>query len=383
MKFSQYLPIAALLCVAPWWGNAGQTQETPAFIELKGHTDTVSRAVFYPDGKKVVTSSEDKTIRIWDAATGKEVLKLEGTFQMFSPDGKKIAAIIVNGNDTRIFDADSDSIRFGKELQKLGGWMPGWMPAFSPDGKKCVTTTLDLRTRIWDVHTGEELRKLEGHTGFVFSIAFSPDGKKIVTAGQEGTALIWDAESGEELKKLEGHEGWVTSADFIQEGKKVVTVNANGVRIWNAESGMELHKLETPKTVGIVRASFSPDGKRILLADAFDKTIQIWDAELGSKLQMLEGHENIVFSYAFSLDGKRIVTASSDKSIRIWDAQSGAELQRLVGFELSNTAPPAHAFFSPDGKKVVSAGPDNTVRIWDLERFPVLPPPVRPAIRDF
>jgi WD40 repeat protein len=328
-------------------GTTKLVDDAPELIKLEGHTGYVNSAVFSPDGKTIVTASGDKTVRIWDVATGKELKKFEGHTSY------------VNS------------------------------AVFSPDGKTIVTASDDKTALIWDVTTGKVLQKIEEHTEMVRSATLSPDGKipifiasaenklkevksavfslnskTIVTASGDKTARIWDVATGKELKKLEGHTDGVLSAVFSPDSKTIVTASKDKTaRIWDVVAGKESQKLGG-HTDTVVSAVFSPNGKTIVTASR-DKTARIWDVATGKELQKLEGHTNSVWSAVFSPDSKTILTTSDDNTARIWNATTGKELQKIEGHISSVHS----AIFSPDGKTILMASDDNTARIRDWQKI--------------
>jgi predicted oxidoreductase (fatty acid repression mutant protein) len=163
---------------------------------LGGHDDYVYSAAFSSDGSRIVTASEDKTARIWDAASAKEIAVLRGHV------GTVLSA------------------------------------AFSPDGSRIFTASSDS-TRIWDTASAKEIAVLRGHVGTVLSAAFSPDGSRIVTASWDNTARIWDAASAKEIAVLRGHDYYVQSAAFSSDGSRIVTASWDKTaRIWDAHLQM-------------------------------------------------------------------------------------------------------------------------------------------------
>ena len=271
-----------------WRGATSKTLEvlhSSSKIPLR-RTARVKSAKFSPDGKRVVTASEDMTVGIWDGSSGQLVAVLRG------------------------------------HTAALSG------AAFSPDGRRILTASEDGTARIWNAVTGQMLARLEGHTNRVDQAAFSPDGRRIVTASDDRTARIWDAANGQLLAALGGHMGGVLLAAFSPDAERIVTASADDTaRVWNVANGQLVATLKG-HTNSVDQAAFSPDGRRIVTASR-DRTVRIWDAATGRVLVKLMGHTGAISGAAFSPDGKFIVTASEDGTARIWNAIGGQELAIL------------------------------------------------------
>jgi len=329
---------------------------------LRGHEDSVLSVAFSPDGRRIVTGSEDNTAKVWDAETGRELLTLKGHADVvfsvaFSPDGRRI----VTGSydkTAKVWDAANS-----RELLTLNGHDgPIESVAFSPDSRWIITGGRDNTAKLWNAETGGELLTLKGHAQVVMSVAFSPDGRRILTGSVDKTAKVWDAENGRELIILNGHTSSVRSVAFSPDGRRILTGSFDkSAKVWDAETGRELLTLNG-HTDGVFSVAFSPDGRRILTGDG-DRTAKVWDAEDGRELLALEGHNAPVYSVACSSDGRRIVTGSFDKTAKVWNAETGRELLTLKG----NAEEIASVAFAADGRRIVTGSLGNTAKVWDAE----------------
>ena len=329
---------------------------------LQGHTGPVRVAAFSPNGWQLITASTDKTARLWNVETGKQSAVLEHgevvRSAAFSPDGRRIVTAS-DDKTARIWDAQK-----GTQIVVLTGHdAPVWMAVFSPSGRYILTTSEDTTVRLWDAETGEVVHTLEGHTQSVRGAAFSPDGESAITTSLDHTARLWNVETGKQSAVLE-HGAVVWSAAFSSDGRHIVTASDdNTARVWDAQTGGPIAVL-TGHTAPVRNAVFSPDGQSVVTASD-DDTARIWNADSGKLAMVLRGHLSQVRSAVFSPDGRYVLTASDDTTARLWSAK--AETRTQMAVLTGHVGPVRSAVFSADGRRALTASDDNSIRLWDAE----------------
>ncbi|KAE9402782.1 WD40 repeat-like protein [Gymnopus androsaceus JB14] len=345
---------------------------------LEGHTESVNSVVFSPDGKRIMSGSVDKTVCIWNAETGMMIGEpLQGhrnhvSSVAFSPDGKRI----VSGSENTVHISNTEiGMIIGEPLQ--GHKKSVNSAAFSPDGKRIVSGSSDQTVYIWNAETGMTIGEpLQGHTHSVYSVAFSPEGKRIVSGSSDRTVRIWNAETGVMIgEPLQGHADHIVSVAFSPGGKRIVSGSEDHtVCIWNAETGMIIGEPLQGHTSWLNSVAFSPDGKRIV-SGSEDQTVRIWNVETGTIItKPLQGHTNYVRSVAFSPDGKKVVSGSDDQTMCIWNAETGMIIGEPL---LGHTDYVSSVAFSSDGKRIVSGSDDRTVYIWNAETGMIIGEPLQ------
>lgn len=255
------------------WQMGGQE----SLMNFTSH-GAVASANYSPDGKFIVTGGWDISAKIWDAATGKPVLRLA-----FEHEGFINSAV------------------------------------FSPDGRAILTASDDGTARLWDARDGRELRRFVGHADRVRSAQFSADGRLVITASNDKTAKIWFLD-GKELMTLSGHEWPVVQAAFDSAANRVVTASEdNSARIWDLCSGQDSAPFVQldGHTAAVTSACFSPDGDRVVTGSR-DATAKVWDVASGKEILTLRGHTQEVTSVAFSPNGLYVVTGGREGNAIVW-----------------------------------------------------------------
>jgi WD40 repeat protein len=281
------------------------------------------RVALSADGKRAVSSGD--AVRLWEV----DGLKALGSFGpawqwglYLTPDGKQV---LCGGADhvVRLFEAAT-----GKELQRMTGHTGEvWVASLTPDGKQAITGGLDGTLRVWDVATGKQLRTFAGVTDYPRCLGWSPDGKRVVvghfsdlrTFKCKATVRVWDVESGKEVLTCPGHAGAITAVTYSRDGKRIASSSFDGTaRVWDAETGKEVQCLKGhPGPVDWV--TFTPDSRRAVTCGwDGDNTVRVWDVAGGKELVRYEGHTASAVCVAVTPDGKQALSCGKDGALRLW-----------------------------------------------------------------
>lgn len=335
---------------------------------LSGHFKPVVDVCITPDGKKVISSARDNSIRIWDVETstvmkiialpGKE---LEVSLSMTS-DGKRLIAQTqhneVYGTDyaLRIWDIKPDIpklIIYKKGVRKF---------RITPDELKVIIIEKDTIMKVYDLRTGRVLRTLSRHADHTSDICITPDSKHAISASEnDGLMKVWDINSGKAIRGIK-EENSITIGDIIitADGKKIITDSGYGsVIVWDFDTGRLLKKME-----GYCKLiCITPDGKRIIFGSKHLSLI-VMDIETGEEIRALETKADSIKSCIVTSDGNRAISTSVEKVICLWDISEKEytdRIARISGYILDVT-------ILPNGKEVVFSFPGNLLVFWSLEK---------------
>jgi WD40 repeat protein len=304
---------------------------TLQIFRYEGHAKAgegwVLGVAFSPDGKRVLSSAGTMnvshpgafggSVRLLDARTGKLVRYLNHPCArkvVFSPDGTKAASSGDGYDQTlRLWDLET-----GEELKRFGPYESSvYGVALTPNGKNLMfTVCASPSLRLLELGTGKELQRFDA--GGLRDCVLSADGTKSLTGNTAGLVQLWDNATGKELKRLEGHKGELYYAVFSPDEKRVASGGQEGViQIWDLQTGKVVREITEPGKKRSTWGAFCPDGRRFASAGG-DGNIRLWDVATGEELHCFEGHAGCVSTLAFSPDGRSLVSGGYDRTVRVW-----------------------------------------------------------------
>ena len=365
-----------------WDPSTGRLLQTFRGDEL----DDLLDIGFSPDGHILAAETYDGTFRLWEAATGRELVKIPGSFGPFSNDGRLLASLGQDG----IMIWDVANLR---AIQTLGRrTLEVDRIALNPRGDAIALDTEkdDRKVRLWDLSTGRESLRLANDSSDYFSLTFSSDGRSLVSQSADEASFSWDTTTGHGIQTRLGKPGLANNQLELQprnceigEGPNGPVHSADGrilawgdvdckIRLWDGSTGRELPSL-SGYARGLASFALSPDGKTVV-ATTLDDAIWMWDVKSGKPIGMESlkpppDPQNpydssivriISFFIAFSPDSKTVAFAWPGDVIALWDVANAREVTRLqTGFAYT-------AAFSPDGHMLASVNSDHTIKLWEI-----------------
>ena len=318
-----------------------------------------------PNGKMVITGSDDAQARIW--SVGPKSLEFGWKLPhpaplacaAFRADSSQVAISMHQVSDVFLWDLDQRRIftrlPHGKAVRKV---------VYSPDGDMLATASYDFSARVWSSRSRLPLpiRNLR-HQGPVMSLAFSPDGKELLSGGDDMRVRLWNVSTGDLQKETASLGSTIASVVYSPDGNLALSGSDDGiVRRWNSRD----LKLLLPELIHgdkVRTISFSANG-RLILTGSWDNTARIWETATGLGRGIALRHHGLVLSAEFSASGAYVVTASDDGTARLWDAGTG----RSLGPPLPHLDKVLVARFDRDVRWIATSGLDATLRLWPPPR---------------
>jgi WD40 repeat protein/uncharacterized caspase-like protein len=310
----------------------------------------VAFAAFSPNGRLALIGSHNEDLRLWDITTGQVVHRFAERIEFlksvaFSSDSRFVVTIGYKDHKEPLDAHLNESGRWARE--NLG------LPTEPP-----LVFHLNNFARLWDATTGQEVRRLSGHTDEVVCVAFSPDGRLVVTGSKDGTTRLWEVATGREILRFDSSP--VTTVAFSPDGRFVLTTGSGKVRLWDTTTGSEAWSVwidqgEKPEeTLGYFER-FSPDGRFVMMR--WFRIVYLLEATTGRQVRRFEYPTSYVSILGFLPDGRFVLRDESTAAIEFWDLSAEPEMRSFKGAASANVSSDGRFIFTPAG---------GTTRLWEV-----------------
>ena len=366
-----FAPDGALLASASFDGTVKlwDMESRGCLQTFSGHTDRVLRVVWSPDGRTLASCSFDHTIWLWDIKEGRSRTILHGHTAViysiaFTSDSRTLLSSSDDGT-LLVWDVDS-----GQRLRMIEGYAASLFDLdWSPDGRFLAGGGADTLVTLWDEASATSPRELRGHGWIVQGVTWSPDGRLLASGSLDGSVRLWDPTTGVCLQVLQDPDAgdtffqgiaWSPDGHLLACGSHL-----RGVQVWEMPAGTRRWVGQTQQPTLIRQVAWSLDGTWLVGAGD-DSYVYVWDARNGTQQQRLAGHDGVVMSVAWSLDGMRLATVGGGREggqIFVWEAHSWKRVQALAGHPGVASA----VAWSPSGELLISGGSDGMLRWWEVQ----------------
>lgn len=290
--------------------------------QFRGHQGGVERVAFSADGSRLVTSGQDRIIRIWDVYERQQKLQIQGHgLDIYSVGFNRIGSQVLSSSadgTARLWtlaNTREDKRFIAQETGKL------WAAIYGRDESEVITGGDDRTVRLWSVATGKAIRPMSGHTGAIKALAYRPGPRhQVLSASLDASLRLWDLDKGTTLRTLTGHKGACNSVAVDKDGRMAVSAGGDAsVRVWDVEAGKNVHTFTGGQghKGAVWTVALSPDGRRVV-SGGTDRKVRLWDLKHKKLEHTYEGHANNVSGLSFAPSGRHFASCSLDGSIRIW-----------------------------------------------------------------